>query len=94
MNLNNRYKFVLLTLTADMQDFNLWNQVDDFGWLKSEQSPSWSVLEVDDPRAINETDLSNMTTGQSSDWTLKHTLQAVNISIDDDDGSKEQESRE
>ena len=23
---------------------NLWDQVDDFGWLKADKSPNWSVL--------------------------------------------------
>ena len=23
---------------------NLWDQVDDFGWLKAEKSPNWGIL--------------------------------------------------
>lgn len=23
---------------------NMWDQVDDFGWLKAEKSPNWGVL--------------------------------------------------
>lgn len=23
---------------------NLWDQVDDFGWLKADRSPNWSIL--------------------------------------------------
>ena len=31
---------------------NLWDQVDDFKWLRVEQSPNWSVLKAEDERAI------------------------------------------
>ncbi|KAL2057601.1 hypothetical protein ABVK25_001985 [Lepraria finkii] len=31
---------------------NLWDQVDDFKWLKAEHSPNWSVLGPDNERAI------------------------------------------
>lgn len=27
---------------------DLWNQVDDFNWLKSEHSPNWSLLSPGD----------------------------------------------
>lgn len=27
---------------------NLWDQVDDFKWLKSEPSPNWSTLPVNE----------------------------------------------
>lgn len=26
------------------RDKNLWDQVDDFKWLKADQSPNWTVL--------------------------------------------------
>ena len=31
---------------------NLWDQVDDFKWLRGEQSPNWSVLKAEDERAV------------------------------------------
>ena len=30
------------------EDDNLWNKVEDFGWIKQEQSPNWSVIEEKD----------------------------------------------
>ena len=35
---------------------DLWNQVDDFKWLRPEPSPNWSVLTPDDNRVIIEDD--------------------------------------
>ncbi|KAL9101727.1 MAG: hypothetical protein Q9163_003049 [Psora crenata] len=33
---------------------NLWDQVDDFKWLKAGHSPNWEVLQPDDERAIKD----------------------------------------
>jgi tubulin-specific chaperone C len=33
---------------SDKPEDNQWNQVDDFKWLKAEQSPNWSVMPEDD----------------------------------------------
>ena len=30
------------------EDDNLWNKVEDFGWIKQEHSPNWSVIEEKD----------------------------------------------
>jgi hypothetical protein len=30
---------------VEKQEENLWNKVEDFGWIKQEQSPNWSVIE-------------------------------------------------
>ena len=30
---------------VEKQEENLWNKVEDFGWIKHEQSPNWSVIE-------------------------------------------------
>ena len=30
-----------------MSSPNQWDKVDDFKWLKAEQSPNWSVLELE-----------------------------------------------
>ena len=30
------------------EDDNLWNKVEDFGWIKQEHSPNWSVIEEQD----------------------------------------------
>ena len=30
---------------VEQEEENLWNKVEDFGWIKQEQSPNWSVIE-------------------------------------------------
>jgi hypothetical protein len=32
-------------LEEDRERENLWEKVDDFKWLRNEQSPNWSLLE-------------------------------------------------
>ena len=31
---------------------NLWDQIDDFNWLRAEHSPNWSLLQPEDEEAI------------------------------------------
>jgi hypothetical protein len=33
---------------SDKPEDSQWNQVDDFKWLKAEQSPNWSVMPEED----------------------------------------------
>lgn len=32
----------------------MWDQVDDFGWLRAEPSPNWGVLTTEDDLWIND----------------------------------------
>ena len=43
--LPNVYETEGMAKSGEGENVNLWNQVDDFKWLKSEPSPHWKVLE-------------------------------------------------
>lgn len=55
---------------------NLWDQVDDFKWLKAEHSPNWSVLPVES--RISEHVWKNLVPG-SPDMGLEEIFKAVKI---------------
>ena len=46
---------------------NLWDQVDDFKWLRAERSPHWSTLQPGDEGAIG-SGLWEVTKSFASTW--------------------------
>ncbi|KAL2045625.1 hypothetical protein N7G274_002053 [Stereocaulon virgatum] len=58
---------------------NLWNQVDDFKWLRAEHSPNWSILGVDDTRAITDQAWKEIVAGKGQDLELDDLLRAAKI---------------
>lgn len=60
---------------------NLWDQVDDFKWLRAEHSPNWSVLQPDDARAIDGEGWEKITAGEGSQLDLDSLLRAGKILI-------------
>jgi hypothetical protein len=43
-----------------------WENVDDFRWLRAVQSPNWSILPPSERVSVNETDVADRTTSNSS----------------------------
>jgi tubulin-specific chaperone C len=58
------------------QPKNLWNQIDDFKWLKSEPSPNWSLLPVQD--AVPDETWREVVPGGPG-WSLEDILRSVGI---------------
>ena len=58
---------------------NLWNQVDDFKWLRPEPSPNWSVLESDDIRAIAEESWKSILNEEHQSLNLNKLLQIARL---------------
>lgn len=56
---------------------NLWNQVDDFKWLRAEQSPNWSVLQPDDEHAIDDEGWETIMAGEVSQLELDGLLKVA-----------------
>lgn len=43
-------RFAPLVLEGEEEGKNLWDQVEDFKWLRMKQSPHWSVMSEEDRR--------------------------------------------
>ena len=57
----------------------MWDQVDDFKWLKAEPSPNWSILKSEDDRAINDESWKEICGGQSSSHEVEELLERAKI---------------
>jgi len=55
----------------------MWDQVDDFKWLKAEPSPNWSILPADD---IIQDDVWREVVPGEPGWSLDDILKAVGLS--------------
>lgn len=58
---------------------NLWNQVDDFKWLRAEHSPNWSILTSEDDRAIDANEWNTIASSSTSHLTLDEISKAARI---------------
>ncbi|KAL9637944.1 MAG: hypothetical protein Q9164_001875 [Protoblastenia rupestris] len=58
---------------------NLWNQVDDFKWLRAGHSPNWSVLQLDDERAVEDDDWESIAGSSSSKSNLEKVLELARV---------------
>ena len=59
---------------------NMWDQVDDFKWLKAGPSPHWSVLGSHDDRNIDKNGWEIIIGGRKSQTKLELMLSAARIS--------------
>ena len=55
---------------------NMWDQVDDFKWLKAEQSPNWSILPAKD--TVQDEVWREIVPGGPG-WTLEDILKATGV---------------
>ena len=55
---------------------NLWDQVDDFKWLKAESSPNWALMGPEDA-VLDDTWRDIMTGGPG--WSLEDILKATKV---------------
>ena len=58
---------------------NLWDQVNDFNWLKAEHSPNWNVLRSEDQRAIDPEGWQVIIAGDESHLALDDLLRASKV---------------
>ncbi|KAK4696099.1 tubulin-specific chaperone C, partial [Lecanoromycetidae sp. Uapishka_2] len=58
---------------------NLWDQVDDFKWLKAGPSPHWSILGSHDERSIDEDGWERIIASRKSELDLHDLLNAAKI---------------
>ena len=56
----------------------MWNQVDDFKWLKAEHSPNWSILPVED--TIPDEAWMEVVPGGPG-WSLSDILRATKVPV-------------
>ena len=62
--------------TDQGQAKNMWDQVDDFKWLKAEQSPNWSLLPPEDTVMD---DIWREIVPGGPGWTLEDILKATRV---------------
>ncbi|KAK2744002.1 hypothetical protein FQN57_004455 [Myotisia sp. PD_48] len=65
---------------AASQNPNMWSEVQDFNWLKSEHSPNWSILGETD--VIPDEVWAGISSGDQK-WTLDKILKAMKIQNDE-----------
>jgi hypothetical protein len=58
---------------------NLWDQVDDFKWLRAEHSPNWSILRPEDGRAVTNQAWENIIAGKGQASEMDELLRTVKI---------------
>ncbi|KAL6721168.1 hypothetical protein ACLMJK_000270 [Lecanora helva] len=58
---------------------NLWDQVDDFNWLKAQHSPNWSLLQPGDVYAIDDEGWEKVAAGEKSHLQLNDLLRAAKV---------------
>ena len=57
----------------------MWNQVDDFKWLRPEPSPNWRILTFDDDRAVDEENWKEVLDDQSTSMDLSERLHLAKL---------------
>lgn len=60
---------------------NLWDQVDDFKWLRAEHSPNWSVLQPQDERAVDDEGWGKIANSNGVQMNLDDLLKAAKVNV-------------
>ena len=60
---------------------NLWNKVDDFNWLKEDQSPHWRILMPSDECAVPDETWEFITRGNPLQEKAENVLKQANINL-------------
>ena len=57
----------------------MWDQVDDFRWLRAEHSPNWSILNPDDDSAVDTETWHDIAAGMGTNADLDDVLRSARV---------------
>lgn len=67
---------IMLQQTAT-GEVNMWDQIDDFNWIKAGTSPNWNVLKSGDAGALEPDTLSALLERKASEQDLESILHSI-----------------